>query len=341
MDALNPEDTINDYEDYYSLESTDGHGLCKKTHVKKFSLTFLPIFYNTTCAFGIVANSILLFLVTKHKTLRKLLPLQMIISDILFTLSLPFWAAHAGSLWVFGYHGCKAITLVYMVNLYSSNLFIASLQMFTSTKRNVILSITVWLSSILAAAVHVNFVEIFQEENTCTYQFKDNHEWKLYLRFQMIVVGFLIPFLIMLISLPLRYCVTTMRMNSYQVCRVKFGFTVMFFLLWFPYTLVIFLLALQDIHVFHGCAISIHFDLAIHVTESIAFMHVFLNPLVYMFLNKKVWKRLKNMCKSQREYLLEESSSSSDQDGDIELKSVQRCQASSAERPNNFLPEPK
>ncbi|XDV26746.1 hypothetical protein PO909_030381 [Leuciscus waleckii] len=309
MDVLNSEDNSN-YEDYHNAEGLEEYGLCKKTHLKEFSSVFLPIFYSITCALSIIANLTLLILFIKYKTLRKVLPLHMVISDFIFTLSLPFWAVYASSEWIFGDQSCKAITLVYMVSLYSSNLFVASqslqrfmdivcvvsnIRIFNSPKRNTIMCILVWLLSVLAAAVHVSFVETQ--------------------KVHMNILGFVIPFLVLLfcsIRLP---CVSVVR-NTFQMFKYEIGFTVMFFLLWFPY-------------------------------KCIAFMHVFINPFLYIFLNKKVWKRLRNASKSPREYLLEESNSSSNmscQDGAIELRSVQQYQAHDlsfcAERPNNLLPEP-
>ncbi|XP_058608980.1 C-C chemokine receptor type 4 [Onychostoma macrolepis] len=112
MDVLSPED--NSYEDYYNAEGLEEFGLCKKTHVKEFSHVFLPVFYSITCALSIIVNFTLLTLFIKYKTLRKVLPLHMVISDILFTLSLPFWAVYASSEWIFGDQSCKAISLVYM-----------------------------------------------------------------------------------------------------------------------------------------------------------------------------------------------------------------------------------
>ncbi len=361
MDVLNPEDYS--YEDYYNTEGLEEFGLCKKTHVKEFSHVFLPVFYSITCALSIIANLTLLTLFIKYKTLRKVSPLHMVISDILFTLSLPFWAVYASSEWIFGDPSCKAISLVYMVSLYSSNLFVASQSLerfmdiafavsstsiFKSPKRNTIMCVLVWLLSVLGAAVHVSFVETqkFHDQCICTYHFNDKVGWKIYARFQLNVLGFVVPFLVLLFCSIRLLCVAEVR-STFKVFRHEAGFTVMFFLLWFPYSVVLFLHALQDLHIFYSCTTNIHFDFAIHVTECIAFMHVFINPVLYIFLNKKVWRRLRNACKSPREYLLEESNSSSvmtSLGGAIELKAVQRCQTHdlsiSAERPNDFLPEP-
>ncbi|XP_051989875.1 atypical chemokine receptor 2 [Xyrauchen texanus] len=362
MDVLIPPEDY--YEDYYNGEGLEEFRPCEKTHIKEFSNVFLPICYTVTCVLSIIANITLLIIFIKYKTLRKKFPVNMVISDILFTLTLPFWAVYAASEWIFGDFSCKTITFVYMFCLYSSNLFVAShslqrfldivcvdssIRIFRNPKRNTIMCSLVWLLSGLATIVHVTFVETqeYQQQKICAYQFHDQMGWRMYIQFQMNVLGFVLPFLVLLfcsIRLP---CVALGR-TKFQRCmpvRNEFGFTVMFFLLWFPYSVVIFLHALQNLHILHACTLNMHLDFAIHVTECLAFTHVFINPLLYIFLNKKIWKRVRNACKTPREYLLEESNNSSNMSvQDIELMSVWKYQghdlsSSCAERPSTSLPE--
>ncbi|KAI7810257.1 atypical chemokine receptor 2 [Triplophysa rosa] len=364
MDVLTPSEDRTNYEDYYNAVGLEEFEPCKKTHIREFSNAFLPVFYSITCILSVVANLTLLIIFIKYKTLRKVFPVNIVISDIVFTLTLPFWAVYASSEWIFGYDSCKAITLVYMVSLYSSNLFVASLglqrfldnvmyniKMFRSPKRNTIMCILVWLLSALAASVHAHFVETheFDKQNTCTYHFGDKAAWKIYVRFQMNFLGFVIPFLVLLFCSIRLQCFARegSTFQRHMPAKLETGFTIVFFLLWCPYSIVIFLHALQDLHVFYACTINIHFDVAIQVTECIAFLHVIVNPLLYVFLNKKIRRRLKGTCRTTREYLLEESNSSSvtsSQNGTFELRSVQRFQArdrnnSWAERPGNLIPE--
>ncbi|KAA0718826.1 D6 Chemokine receptor CCR-10 [Triplophysa tibetana] len=364
MEVVTPSEDITYYEDYYSAVGLEEFEPCKKAHIREFSNAFLPVFYSITCILSVVANLTLLIIFIKYKTLRKVFPVNMVISDIVFTLTLPFWAVYASGEWIFGYDSCKAVTLVYTVSLYSSNLFFASMglqrfldnvmyniKMFRSPKRNTIMCILVWIISALAAIVHAHFVETheFDKQNICTYHFGDKAAWKIYVRFQMNFLGFVIPFLVLLFCSIRLQCFASERTTLQRHVPAKFeaGFTIVFFLLWFPYGVVIFLHTLQDLHVFHACTINIHFDVAIQVTECIAFLHVIVNPLLYVFLNKKIRRRLKGICSTPREYLLEESNSSSvalSQNGAFELSSVHRFQArdrnnSWAERPGIIIPE--
>ncbi|XP_073671029.1 atypical chemokine receptor 2 [Paramisgurnus dabryanus] len=353
------------YEDYYNAEEVEEYEPCKKTHIKDFSNVFLPIFYSITCILSLTANLTLLMTFIRYKTLRKMFPVNMVISDTLFTLTLPFWAVYAGYEWIFGYYSCKAITLGYMASLYSSNLFVACLglerfldivcvsstnRIFRSPKRNTVMCILVWFLSILAAGSHAHFVETqeLNKQNLCTYHFRDELGWKIYIRFQMNILGFVVPFLLLLfcsIRLPFVASKRT-TFQRFMPSRCETGFTVMFFFLWCPYSIVIFLHALQDLHIFQACNINIHFDVAVHVTECIAFMHVVVNPLLYIFFNKKIKRRLQGACKTTGENLLEESNSSSvvsGLNGNFELGSVQRFSvndrnSSSVERPGNFIP---
>lgn len=364
MDVLTPSEDSSDYEDYYNAVGFEEFEPCKKAHIREFSNAFLPVFYSVTCILSVTANLTLLIIFIKYKTLRKVFPANMVISDIIFTLTLPFWAVYAGTEWIFGYHSCKAITLVYMVSLYSSNLFVAGLglqrflnvvmyniKMFRSPKRNTIMCISVWLISILAASVHANFVEThdFDKQTICTYHFGDKTAWKIYVRFQLNFLGFVAPFLVLLFCSIRLQCFASERsaFQRHVPAKCEAGFTIVFFLLWCPYSIVIFLHALQDLHVFYACTINIHFDVAIQVTECIAFLHVIVNPLLYVFFNKKIRRRLKGTCRTTGEYLLEESNSSSvtsSQNGTFELGSVQQFQAcdrinSCAERPDNLIPQ--
>ncbi|XP_056599029.1 atypical chemokine receptor 2 [Triplophysa dalaica] len=320
MEVITPYST---YEDYYNAVGLEEFEPCKKTHIREFSNAFLPVFYSITCILSVVANLTLLIIFIKYKALRKVFPANMVISDIAFTFTLPFWAVYASGEWIFGYDSCKAVTLVYTVSLYSSNLFVASLglqrfldnvmydiKMFRSPKRNTIMCILVWLISALAASVHAHFVETheFDKQNICTYHFGNKAAWKIYVRFQMNFLGFVIPFLVLLFCSIRLHCFASERTTFQRHVPAKFeaGFTIVFFLLWFPYSVVIFLHTLQDL--------------------------------------QKIRRRLKGTCSTTREYLLEESDSSSSQNGAFELRSVQRFQArdrnnSWAERPGILIPE--
>lgn len=347
-----------DYSHYYAFSdgSSQDYGLCEKTHVRAFGRIFLPVFYTFVCALDIVGNTLLVFILIKYIKLSSVTSvylLNMAASDILFAVTLPFWAVYAHSEWIFGDFGCKTITWIYTVNLFSSIYFITCISLdrylnivwasstnrFVKSPKCYVMCIVVWALSFLAAAPDLNFVKLqeFDGKKTCTHEFGGEHlsPWRIFLKFQMNIIGFLIPFLAMLFFY-LSICCFAVKMKlgkKSRTLKLAVALVVVFFVLWFPYNLVLFLHSLQDLHVISDCATSQRLDLAIQVTESLAFTHTCLNPILYAFVNKRfrscLFKILKKVCKRGRAYSLEctgSTSISSDRNTGIELTMVENVQ---------------
>ncbi|XP_035284314.1 atypical chemokine receptor 2 isoform X2 [Anguilla anguilla] len=309
-----------DYSHYYAFSdgSYQDYGLCEKTHVRAFGRIFLPVFYTFVCALDIVGNTLLVFILIKYikpSSVTSVYLLNMAASDILFAVTLPFWAVYAHSEWIFGDFGCKTITLIYTVNLFSSIYFITCISLdrylnivwasstnrFVKSPKCYVMCIVVWALSFLAAAPDLNFVKLqeFDGKKTCTHEFG--------------------------VKMKLG--------KKSRTLKLAVALVVVFFVLWFPYNLVLFLHSLQDLHVISDCATSKRLDLAIQVTESLAFTHTCLNPILYAFVNKRfrscLFKILKKVCKRGRAYSLEctgSTSISSDLNTGIELTMVENVQ---------------
>ncbi|KAG7330675.1 hypothetical protein KOW79_006897 [Hemibagrus wyckioides] len=349
-----------DYFDYYELDALADFRPCEKHQVKKFGRSFLPAFYSVSCALGLLANFTLLYVLVRSKPARRSHAACMLCSDLLFTSTLPFWAVYAAREWIFGARACKFVTLVYAVGLYSSNMFVACAVLRScvgaacvfrcfrrvgETTKSVVWCACVWLLSCLAAATHLNFVEEHHThgETYCTYHFSQG--WKVFMRLQLIVLLFGIPFLLLLGSSVVLFLRTRSTGRSRMLRRTVFS-TGLFFALWFPYTLVLILHILQELHVVLECNASLHLDYAIQSTECIAFTHVFINPAAYVLLNNRAWRTLREKCVSPREYLLdvsENTDSASSQDGGVELRALQSCsdpeyEQETAEKPGHVLP---
>ncbi|XP_026992589.1 atypical chemokine receptor 2 [Tachysurus fulvidraco] len=354
---VNESDYQYDYSEYYDLEALADFRPCEKHHVKKFSRYFLPVFYSVACALGLLANFTLLYVLVRSKSIRRAHPACVLCADLLFTFTLPFWAVYAARDWVFGERACKLVTLVYAVGLYGSNLFVACavlrsrvnalrcFRRFGETTKNVVWCTCVWMLSCLASVTHLHFVEEHHAhgETHCTYHFP--HGWKVFMRLQLVVLVFGIPFLLLLGSSVVLFLRTRSSVYS-RTLRRAFISTGLFFALWFPYTLVIMLHLLQELHMVSECSMSLHLDLAIQITECIAFAHVFINPAAYVLLNKRVWRVFRAKFMSPREYLLnvsEHTDSVSSQDNGVELRALQsfsnpEYEQENTEKQGHFLP---
>ncbi|KAM9501893.1 atypical chemokine receptor 2 [Clarias gariepinus] len=330
-----------DYSDYYSLDALSDFRPCEKHQVKNFSRYFLPVFYSVACALGLAANVALVCVLARGRRVRRALPACALCADLLLAATFPFWAVYAARDWIFGAHACKTVTLAYAVGLYAGNLFSACAPLRScldaasvfrrmgDARKDAACCACVWTLACLAAAPHLGFVEErrVHVETQCLYRYTPG--WKIYMRLQQALLVFGVPFLLLLgSSVATVLCARSSGFSG--TVRRTVVFTALFFLLWFPYTLVLVLHLLHELHVVSECGVSLHLDFAIQGTECIAFSRVFINPTAYILLNKRAKRVLREACQSPREYLLDVSESTDSvwsEDAGVELRAVQNDQS--------------
>ncbi|XP_069502665.1 atypical chemokine receptor 2, partial [Ambystoma mexicanum] len=303
----------NDYEyDYYNYTS---FYICAKQSIKTFGKVFLPVLYTLVFVLGLLGNVLLFILLIKyikHKSMTEIYLMNMCVSDLLFVLTLPFWSVYAASEWMFGNILCKLISTFYAVNFFSGIFFIncMSLDMYlvivhawsrrnqrTRSKGFLVTSI-MWIIALLFSVPDMIFSRVMHHNGrqTCDHDYGElNFIWKLILKFQLNVLGFLLPFLCMVFF----YCRISVSLIAFKADDKERALKLIvipvtvFFVLWFPYNVVVFLHSLQDLHVISDCDTSKHLDFAMQVTEGLAFLHCCLNPFLYAFVNKR-FKRYLN-----------------------------------------------
>ncbi|MGH0166627.1 UNVERIFIED_CONTAM: hypothetical protein FKN15_051383 [Acipenser sinensis] len=329
--------TSGEEDGYYNYEDYLLYAVCQKEDVKAFGRIFLPVLYTFVCVFGLIGNGLLAGILIRYiklKSMTNIYLLNLAISDLLFAATLPFWAAYAQSQWYFGNIGCKVITLIYTINFYSSILFITCMSLdryleiawafstknLRTTFKSCIICTAVWSISILASVPDSVFIKLQHHDGQgiCIHDYGDEHMsvWKVILQFKLNVLGFLLPFLAIFFFYSRIACIINKTGSKQKSKALKLVVTlvVVFFVLWFPYNMVLFLHSLQDLHVISDCKISKDLDIALQVTESLAFVHSSLNPFLYAFVNKKFRKYLnniaKNICRRGTDYSLKFSSTS-------------------------------
>lgn len=293
------------------------YGLCTKEELLSFSRVFLPSFYTVVFLIGLVGN-VLLFIVLimyirKKKKMTELYLLNLVVSDLFFLLTLPFWALYI-SQWVTWDIFCPVLNAMYTLNFYSGVFFVScmSLDMYlqivhacsphgSMTRRNSILVLlVVWVFSILLSIPDGLFTSTRQIHNktiVCIHDYGQKHLfWKVVFRVIQNILGFLFPFLFMVFCYSRIVCVLTMSQlpGSRRALCLVFTLVGVFFVLWSPYNIVLILHSLQDVGVIRSCESSRQLDYAMQITESLSFVHCCLNPLLYAFVKKRfrlyLWK---------------------------------------------------
>ncbi|KAM8789209.1 C-X-C chemokine receptor type 4 [Rhynchonycteris naso] len=282
---------------------------CFRDENAHFNRIFLPTIYSIIFVTGIVGNGLVILVMGYQKKLRSMTDkyrLHLSVADLLFVLTLPFWAVDAAQTeWYFGKFLCKAIHVIYKVNLYSSVLILAFISLdrylaivhATNSQRprkllaEKVVYVGVWLPALLLAIPDFIFakVNVVDDKYLCDCLYP-NGLWEVVFHFQHIIVGFILPGIVILSC----YCIIISKLShskGYQkrkALKTTVILILTFFACWLPYYVGLSIdsfILLQIIK--QGCEFENTLHKWISITEALAFFHCCLNPILYAFLGAK------------------------------------------------------
>lgn len=317
LDLLN--DTVNMTDPSYL--TSESVVICDKTTVNNFGAKFIPVFYYINFLLSYLGNGLVLFIVYKYEklnTVTNIFLLNLVLSNILFASSLPFWATYHLSEWIFGIVLCKMVSSAYFIGFYSSILFLtlmtfdrylAVVHAVAAAKRRkrlyaVIASVIVWCISIAASVKELvlrtswkdDFIGLMCEESG--YPESTMKIWRLVSYYQQFLLFFLLPLFMVTycyMSITIRILSTRMK----EKCRaIKLIFVIIFtfFACWMPYNIVILLRAIQlSSTSAEVCSVSESLDYALYVSRNIAYLYCCISPVFYTFLGKKFQSHFKRL----------------------------------------------
>ncbi|NXP45488.1 ACKR2 protein, partial [Heliornis fulica] len=303
-------DNSSDYAyQYLDEEDYSQYGPCSKEVVLSFSRVFLPSFYTVIFLVGLVGNillfAVLIIHIKKKKKMTEVYLLNLVVSDFFLLITLPFWALYI-SQWVV-WDMCPVLNAMYTLNFYSGIFFVSCMSLdmylqivhawsFRSSMtqwKSILILMVVWVLSIFLSIPDGLFTTTRQTSSktiTCAHNYGQNHLlWRVVFRVIQNILGFLLPFCFMVFCYSRIACVlTTSQMpGSRRALFLVYTLVGVFFVLWFPYNIVLILHSLQDIGVIRSCDSSRQLDYAMQITESLSFVHCCLNPLLYAFVKKR------------------------------------------------------
>nr|KAF6334767.1 atypical chemokine receptor 2 [Pipistrellus kuhlii] len=296
----------SDFYDYEYYLDNVVFAPCMKHEVLAFGKVFLPVFYSLVFVLGLSGNLLLLVVLLRYVPRRRMTEvylLNLAISNLLFVVTLPFWIITVAWHWVFGNFLCKMVSTLYTINLYSGIFFISCMSLdkylqivhaqphhkLRTRAKRWLLAVIVWAVALAVSIPDMVFVRTHQNHEgvwNCYADFGGHGTiWKLILRFQQNILGFILP-LFAMIFFYFRIGSALVRLRppgQGRALKVAVALVVAFFVLWFPYNLILFLHSLMDLKVFGDCKTSNYLDYALQVTESIAFLHCCVTPVLYAF----------------------------------------------------------
>ncbi|XP_066100395.1 C-C chemokine receptor type 1-like [Saccopteryx bilineata] len=289
---------------------------CQKEDLRSFGAQLLPPLYSLVFVIGLVGNILVVLVLLQHKRLKNMTSiyiLNLAISDLLFLFTLPFWIHYyRKDNWVFGNVMCKLLEGLYYIGLYSEIFFIILLTIdrylaivhavFALRARTVtfgiITSVVSWVLASLAAIPGFYFSESQDESDrsSCTVYFPHEYHnhWKQFLALKLNILGLVLPLVIMIVCYTGIIKILLRRPNERKSKAVRLIFVIMivFFLFWTPFNLTKFVAAFADKFLDNKCEQNEQLDLAIQVTEMIAYMHCCVNPIIYVFVGERFRKYL-------------------------------------------------
>ncbi|EHH51411.1 hypothetical protein EGM_10776 [Macaca fascicularis] len=289
-----------------NFEYDDSAEACYIGDIVAFGTVFLSIFYSVVFAIGLVGNLLVVFALTnskKPKSVTDIYLLNLALSDLLFVATLPFWTHYVINEEGLQNAMCKFTTAFFFIGFFGSIFFITIISIDRylaivlaansmnnrTVQHGVTISLGVWAAAILVAAPQFMFTK--QKENECLGDYPEvlQEIWPVLRNVEANFLGFLLPLLIM------SYCYFRIIQTLFscknhkkaKAIKLILLVVIVFFLFWTPYNVMIFLETLKLYDFFPSCDMRRDLRLALSVTETVAFSHCCLNPLIYAFAGEK------------------------------------------------------
>ncbi|XP_077204844.1 type-1 angiotensin II receptor [Paroedura picta] len=298
------------------------HVDCSQSGRHEFIYIMVPTVYTIIFIIGIFGNSLVVIIIycyMKLKTVASVFLLNLALADLCFLMTLPLWAAYTAMQyqWPFGNCLCKLTSAAATFNLYASVFLLTCLSidrylaivhpMKARLKRTMFIAqitcIIIWLLAALASLPVVIHRGVYVIDNTnvtvCGFWYEtfNNTTLKVGLGLSKNMLGFLIPFVIILTSYTLiwktlkkAYQIQKNKPRGDDIFKMIIAIVLFFFFSWIPHQIFTFLDVLIQLGVIVDCSTMDIVDTGMPFTICLAYFNNCLNPVFYGFFGKKFRK---------------------------------------------------
>ncbi|XP_039869199.1 C-C chemokine receptor type 2-like [Simochromis diagramma] len=314
------ENDIYNYTSYYDEGVTQDYAPINLTDIQDFSQVFLATLYSLVFILGFIGNGLVVCVLVKHRNQSNLTDIclfNLALSDLLFVFTLPFYSHYARvGQWTFGDFMCRLLSGSHQTGFFSSIFFMVVMTLdryviivhahrvarYRTVRAAIILTVLIWTLSLFVSLPDFIFTQETKEESQkigCNYP-EEKKVWKRYNLFTTNVLGLMIPMLVM-VGCYSRIIPTLMSMRTakrHRIVKLIICIVVAFFLLWTPYNISRFLKFLQEKgKIPRNDTMDKNIRLSVAVTESLAYTHCCLNPIIYAFVGEKFMRRALQLLK--------------------------------------------
>lgn len=290
----------------------------------------VSVVYFIVATAGVLGNLLVMFLLYSTHTIAtgtiNFFVFNLALAHLLFSLALPFWAVEVALdySWPFDSATCKAVSLLTGLNVFASCFFLTAMSLTrycsvaTALKPSASLcsrsctfpvaTAFIWVGALIAAAPRAVFADLSyvgrDNDTACLLRFPDGTAWLGINQLLRVVLGFLLPYAIIILSYLLllrflcRHKLTGSR-NSRRKMDISKSVAVVvlsFCACWFPYNVltlwnVLIQLDVIDITKSFYVAQTYFFPLA----NCLAFTSSCFNPVIYCLVRKEYRAALHNL----------------------------------------------
>ncbi|XP_030648197.1 type-2 angiotensin II receptor-like [Chanos chanos] len=319
-----------------SLEESVVRTTCHNISVVPHQNIFIPTIYSIIFILGVLGNGLVLVVLCQgscRNTVANTYMLNLALSDLLFLLSLPFWAVYYSLdyQWLFGGLMCKLCGGLLTLNLYASIFFITCMSMdrylaivhpltAQSCRRPCRARLLSGLLWVLAGLISIPAV-VFRDSHyiqqlgvsACVLHYPGQN-WFVALALMKNVLGFLLPFGV----ISSCYCSIARHLlgapgldkrsgNLDKVLKTVLAVVLAFFLCWGPFHVLTFLEVLMSMEALQVCWVEEAVSLGLPFTLCLGFSNSAINPFLYCFVGNHFRGQLSSIYQSHSSSLRPDS----------------------------------
>ncbi|XP_054478302.1 chemerin-like receptor 1 [Anoplopoma fimbria] len=269
------------------------------------------VIYCVTLIFGTLGNGLVIYVTgcRMKRSVNSVWFLNLALADFLFTAFLVFTIISVSQeqQWQFGQFLCKLNSFVNIINMFASIFLLAAISLdrclsiwvvvWAQNKRTVFkaqfICVVIWLTAAVCSAPYATFrdIVVVQEKTYCVYPASVTPGQKWSLNIFRLVMGFFIPFLIILVS----YVAIGVRAGRLQRTRkqrsrrIILSVVLAFLICWLPFHI----LCLIELKMQNTTDLQNVARIAGPLVLSLAYMNSCLNPILYVFMCDEFQKKLK------------------------------------------------
>ncbi|XP_034721520.1 C-C chemokine receptor type 6-like [Etheostoma cragini] len=319
--------SLNQSDDYDYNNSTWLVGPCTFQQNHSVERVLGPYVHSLICILGLVGNSLVVATYACYKRTRSMTDVYLLnvaVADLLFVACLPLLVYNELWAWPMGGAACKLLRGSYSVNLYAGMLLLAAISTdryvaIVQARRSARLRsaaysrgvcAAVWTSAVLLSVPDFYFyhryepshsVSTFMDEDTedvpeakvyvCEFRFTDHTtavNTKMAVPSTQLAVGFILPLLVMVFCYT-AIIVTLLKARNFQrhkAVRVVLAVVAVFVVCHLPYNVTL-LCEIANLFKLQSCDKVDTLKVAKTVTQTIAYLHCCLNPVLYAFVGVK------------------------------------------------------